>query len=336
MIAYFVTWTILLTHSASALPGLQGVTTQDACSPLSNIVDQLKTYSTATGFCQSVLATTFTVSASSCHSTHTTHLRTTTPQASISRSPLFSYPTPEVFHQFPDVEVNDACKCLGIPPTAIPTRTTTHTPTTTLTACTTPPPCVNAVLQWAYYHFGEGPVIPKNSNLSDYNIDVAALKYTTPNVTGTTTYVNVNHTGNETPVDIYGNLEISDYFALDHRGYLYAETTGTYAVTLLNTDDVAYFWYNTTAYTGWNVTNWDMYTDFESTDSLHVDLVAGQYLPIRLVFANAQGGASLPFSITAPDGSIVLDKNSTASSSIVQYSCDRVIAPEFPSFDHEA
>ncbi|PYH76280.1 hypothetical protein BO82DRAFT_436728 [Aspergillus uvarum CBS 121591] len=189
---------------------------------------------------------------------------------------------------------------------------------------------------WAYYHFGEGAVIPYNSNLSDYNIDVAALKSTPPNITGTTSYVYVNHTGNETPVDIYGNLKVPDYFALNHRGYLYAETTGTYAVTLVNTDDVAYFWYNTTAYTGWNVTNWDMYTDFETADSLHIDLVAGQYLPIRLVFANAQGTASLPFSITAPDGSIVLDANSTASPFIVQYSCDRVTAPEFPSFGHEA
>lgn len=211
----------------------------------------------------------------------------------------------------------------------------TYTPTTTTTPCPTPPPCKNEGLQWAYYHFGEGNVIPYNSNGSNYNIDVSALKHTHPNTTGTTVYVNVNSTGASTPIDIYGHQETPDFFALNHRGYIYANTTGTYAVTLIEVDDVAYFWYNATAYAGWNVTNADIYGHFDSADSLHIDLVAGQYLPIRLVYANAQGAASLPFSITGPDGSVILGPNSTASPSIVQYSCDKVTAPKFPPFGYE-
>lgn len=246
-----------------------------------------------------------------------------------------AYPSPEALFQGPDAKLRDACECLAIPSTDISTRTVTYTPTTTTTTCPTPAPCHIEGLQWAYYHFGEGDVIPVDTNGSDYNIDVSALKHTQPNVTGTTVYVNVNSTDASTPIDIYGHQEIPDFFALNHRGYLYANITGTYAVTLVNTDDVSYFWYNETAYEGWNITDADMYNNYDDAESAHIDLVAGDYLPIRLIYANAQGAASLSFTITAPDGSEILGPNSTASPYIVQYSCDMMTAPEFPPFGQE-
>ena len=69
---------------------------------------------------------------------------------------------------------------------------------------------------------------------------------------------------------------------------------------------------------------------------MFLPLVAGNYYPIRLMWANAQGRAVFDFYVTAPDGAVVLNKDTAESISIVQFSCDGVTAPPSPPFGQEA
>lgn len=64
-------------------------------------------------------------------------------------------------------------------------------------------------------------------------------------------------------------------------------------------------------------------------------LEAEEYLAFRIVFGQAQGAAVFQFSVTAPDGTVILDSNTEDSPYLVQYSCDGTTAPEFPAFGSE-
>ena len=90
------------------------------------------------------------------------------------------------------------------------------------------------------------------------------------------------------------------------------------------------------AYTGWDRSNAVQELGYgESPTSFQVVLTEGQYVPIRIVWANAQGGASFYYSIVAPDGTVLLDDGTGPSDAIVQYSCDGVTAPPYEPFGSE-
>jgi hypothetical protein len=64
-------------------------------------------------------------------------------------------------------------------------------------------------------------------------------------------------------------------------------------------------------------------------------LVAGQYYALRIMYANAQGDADFGYSITAPDGTVIVDASTGASIDIVQFSCDGTTAPPYAPFGSE-
>lgn len=66
-----------------------------------------------------------------------------------------------------------------------------------------------------------------------------------------------------------------------------------------------------------------------------MDLTAGNYYPIRIVFGQAQGAAAFQMTVTAPDGTTFLGPDSGASPYLVSFSCDSVTAPSFPPFGSE-
>ncbi|KAJ5613347.1 hypothetical protein N7510_006541 [Penicillium lagena] len=334
---------LLATYTASAVGNpLVGPVDIVECLLVEVVVQVLDACSTATQFCESLLAPTITVSTtttatySSCDYTYTP--QPTTTSAPTSKKSTTPCPTPKALEEFADWQITEACRCLHIPSTDIPTITATKTSTTTTTLCPVPTSCGNEGVQWAYYYFGEGNVLPYHNGGENYMFDVTALKDTTPDATGTTVYVAESGTSYGPTIDIYGTQQTFDYFALNQRGYIYAETTGTYVFTITNIDEVAYSWDNTTAYSGWDESNFEAYTSDNSPTTGNIysmDLLSGQYFPIRIVSANAQGASNLQISITAPDGSVILGPNSSASPYIVQYSCDGTSAPLYPPFGSE-
>lgn len=128
----------------------------------------------------------------------------------------------------------------------------------------------------------------------------------------------------------------SDYFVLNHRGYIYAQQTGTYTFSVGSVDDAVCAWVGALAYTGWVRANDNLDAAiFIPYPTYSVDLVAGQYYPIRIVFGQAQGAASFEMTVTAPDGTSFLGGSTGASPYLVQFSCDGVTAPAYASFGQE-
>lgn len=142
-----------------------------------------------------------------------------------------------------------------------------------------------------------------------------------------------------TELSIYGSSQTfnSEYFSLNHVGYIFAQVTGTYTFTLSNVDDIVFLWHGDKAISGWTRGNADVTAIYSvlPTSSGTVDLVQGQYLPFRIVFGNAQGAIKFTVQLAAPDGTVILDSNTQDSKFLVQYSCDGVAAPVFPAFGSE-
>lgn len=126
------------------------------------------------------------------------------------------------------------------------------------------------------------------------------------------------------------------FFTLDHRGYFFAPTAGSYTFTLANIDDIALLWTDTIAQAGWTRANADVTATFtnnrNSGASFSVTLAQGQYLALRIIFANAQSAYGFDFAVTDPYGDFIVNSAMSTDPSpyLVQYSCDGTTAPPFP------
>lgn len=87
------------------------------------------------------------------------------------------------------------------------------------------------------------------------------------------------------------------------------------------------------AYSGWDNTNYNILADASNTatKSITFTAVAGQYIPFRVQYGNAGSTYAFSVAITAPDGTVLVSGTVQASNYIVQFSCDGVTAPPFPS-----
>lgn len=141
-------------------------------------------------------------------------------------------------------------------------------------------------------------------------------------------------------ISVYGSSDTfySDYFTLDHKGYLFAVVSGTYTFTISNVDDIALLWLGPAAYSGWTRSNANLVVPINTNPgvgSTTITLVEGQYLPIRIMFGQGQGYAKFQLSVTAPDGTAFLNSNTVNSPYIIQNSCDGVLAPAYPAWGSE-
>lgn len=134
----------------------------------------------------------------------------------------------------------------------------------------------------------------------------------------------------------------ANYFALNHRGYIYAALTGAYTFSFFGVDDAVWLWVGPTAYSGWTRANADLTVTFQfenpyrpASGSRLIQLTHGQYYPLRIMFAQTYGEAVFQFTVTAPDGTEFLSSDSAGSDYLVQYSCDGTTAPQFPPFGSE-
>ncbi|KAJ5807726.1 hypothetical protein N7474_008995 [Penicillium riverlandense] len=194
----------------------------------------------------------------------------------------------------------------------------------------------NAGLEWAYYQ-NPFTII---SDPAYSNFDPSFLKNTTPIYNSSTTYIGLEVSSDSNDISIYGSTETFSpyYFVINHRGYIYAETGGTYTLTTDNDDDIMLAWLGSAAYSGWDRANANMTYDISVNTgpmSVSAELVKGQYYPIRLVYAQAPGRVIFNATLTSPSGEIILGQNTAASPSVVQYSCDGITAPLYPPFGQE-
>ncbi|KAG5745207.1 hypothetical protein H9Q69_008446 [Fusarium xylarioides] len=220
--------------------------------------------------------------------------------------------------------------------------TTTEEATTTTGAaqCPTPSACNNLGFDWAYY---SNPA--QNTDTTYSSFVPQSFKQTNPSYVGTTRQIGglFQPSSGAQSGPIYGSTQDLDldYFALNHHGYLYSCDAGTYKFDIPYANDAVYLWLGAKAYAGWSAGNADAKALYNQPDHIagsahfEIDLPAGQYIPIRFVYGQAQYGGGFTFTVTAPNGQILVGNDVTASPYIVQYSCDGIQAPQYPPFGQE-
>jgi hypothetical protein len=220
------------------------------------------------------------------------------------------------------------------------TTTTEATSTTAGPAlCATPISCGNLGFDWAYY---SNPA--QNTDTTYSSFHPASFKRTVPIFVGTTRQIGglYNAPGTDPVGPIYGSSDLAlDYFALNHHGYMYACEAGTYKFDIPYANDAVYLWIGAKAYAGWTEGNADAKALYNQPDhiagraSFEIDLPASVYIPIRIVYGQAQYGGGFTFTITSPSGKILVDSDVASNPFIVRYSCDGVSAPQYPPFGAE-
>ena len=158
----------------------------------------------------------------------------------------------------------------------------------------------------------------------------------TPSISGfQNTVCPYDYSGNTT---IYGNTTSfpCQQFSVNHRGYFYVYQTGLWTINITNVDDAAILWTGNIAQANWTKPNADisLWSDQNSgsgkgSGSRQYSWTQGQYVPIRIVYANANNDATYFVRIIDPDGNTAVDTLSGASSYVVQYSCDGTSAPPY-------
>ncbi|KAF5641638.1 GLEYA adhesin domain protein [Fusarium sp. NRRL 52700] len=223
------------------------------------------------------------------------------------------------------------------------TTTTEEATTTTTTGaaqCPTPSACDNLGFNWAYYN---NPA--QNTDTTYSSFVPQSFKQVPPVFAGTTRQIGglfQPSSGAETG-QIYGSTQSFplDYFALNHNGYLYTCDAGTYKFDIPYANDAVYLWIGQFAYIGWSSGNANAKALYNQPDHIagtahfEVDLPAGQYIPIRFVYGQAQYGGGFTFTVTGPSGQVLVSNDVTASPYIVRYSCDGILAPAYLPFGSE-
>ncbi|THY62274.1 hypothetical protein D6C97_03248 [Aureobasidium pullulans] len=275
---------------------------------------------------------------------------------------------PSVLSGYSCDDVSSACSCYGISsisqtPTSTATvtsgiqqtdaivQTTTESITVTVISSSTsyipqtstvlycPRPssdCNNKGYLFAYY--GNEPY---GNDVA--NMDATYTKQMTPTYNSTTNQ-GVGIYGSEwSSVSLYGSSQMysDNYFYLSHKGYFFAQVTGYYNFTIKDADDIAYVWMGDAAYSGWTggpsggnyVAKARCCWPPENTNTTTYWMEAETYVPFRIVLGQQDGSTSLGLTITAPDGTVIL-QTGKESDYVVQYSCDGT-APPFPDWGYE-
>ncbi|EPS41747.1 hypothetical protein H072_4343 [Dactylellina haptotyla CBS 200.50] len=218
---------------------------------------------------------------------------------------------------------SSACECIGVTATG---TTYIHVPTETVwvepTIAPTPDiSCGNAGLEVAIYNN------PYTEFSDGYPSFIPESFKTNPQPYGNSTADSMGlHTGAEVANPHGLTPATADVYTLNYRGYFYAPKTADYTLLVTDADDIALFWAGTTARTGWVRDNSDGITTFSSSPipgQKTFSLTAGQYFPIRVMYANRGGPGKYTFQIfDATDPSLSYVAYGASSPYLISRSCD--------------
>ena len=138
---------------------------------------------------------------------------------------------------------------------------------------------------------------------------------------------------------IYDSTRASgEYVTVNHRGYLFTHQAGEYTFSIPPGDDITLVWVGSKAYSGFTRANADVIRSYGTAAPLDFKQTfqQGEYVPIRIIYANAAGPGTFVAEIKAPDGTVIIGAGTTKESPyLIQYSCDRVEAPKFSPYGSE-
>ncbi|KAK6352308.1 hypothetical protein TWF730_009138 [Orbilia blumenaviensis] len=152
-------------------------------------------------------------------------------------------------------------------------------------------------------------------------------------------YANFHPYGMAAKVFTYSNNTKGVEYVLNHRGYFYAPKAETYSFRISSANDGAWVWVGEKARLTWTRENADAKSVREGgmgpADTFNIELAAGSYTPIRIMFANGLKIGNFRFSIKDSTGTTYATTGSQ-SEYLVSYSCDRPQeVPKFVAFGAE-
>lgn len=205
------------------------------------------------------------------------------------------------------------------------------------------------MIPWAYYEFAQAPTqnattpghVPfheldaaGNTWANDFFLPEVALSGQSPTGTGKTDTITLpNNCAGNKPV-IYGQTEPgnSTYFVVQHLAYFHPAKTGTYTFTTPQVDDALYLWLGPNAVSGYTAANANNIWQSEGpyTADYTYTATAGDYIPMRLLFVQAQDCGFFNFYARDPDqGTVVAGQQNIQNNQLLWDCTGSNVAPPF-------
>ncbi|KAH7309042.1 GLEYA domain-containing protein [Stachybotrys elegans] len=118
------------------------------------------------------------------------------------------------------------------------------------------------------------------------------------------------------------------YMVLQHIGYFRPALSGTYTFAFSGVDDAVFLWLGNNAVSGFSNgeagnANLDInFYDPGRSGSFSGDFVAGTYWPYRILYVNAQGCGAFDFTLTDPEGVVVVSNSVSNQRDELTQGCD--------------
>lgn len=219
------------------------------------------------------------------------------------------------------------------------TRSVTATTTYAAASIAAPSLCGNQGMEYAV--FANNPTY-QTSGSGNYNPEF--MKARSAGGTWTTRYYNSTYdtisgadnfcpSGESEVGQIYGIQTTFNCreFSIVHRLYMFAYMSGTWRIEVTSIDDQVLTWVGAKAQSGWTKANADTNRYYGQTTSwLWINVVAGQYYPVRIAFGNYGGGASYFAAFYDPTNNVAFTTDTRNSPYILRRSCDGTTAAPFP------
>lgn len=170
------------------------------------------------------------------------------------------------------------------------------------------------------------------------------VKSTRPIATGIGNYIGEDN-ANGAQVSIYGTTRDPSTLVIANTFYLYAgRGTGYYSFTIPYTDDIEFVWVGSKALSGWTRANADLMQFWSSSSATQTPvtiaffLTFGTYTPVRVHWGNGGGIGSMQFTVTAPDGQVIISSSGNGgllTPNAVTSPCNSTLGAAFPAFGAE-
>ncbi|KAF5570813.1 agglutinin 2 [Fusarium phyllophilum] len=199
--------------------------------------------------------------------------------------------------------------------------------------------CDNAGLEYAIYthnYYNSEPPYLSSFNAESFNTRL-------PTFTGLTDRIGTQELGGGTSGNPYAlqsiyplsPIQTWQYKVVNHRPFLYAPISGVYTIIVPYSDEITLVWFGNKAMTSWTRSNADLEQGYSwgpsASKTYKIQLTAGTYTPFRLLWANAQGDYGMIATVTASDGTVIVDGSGSKNDYFVRFTCDH-LSLSFPSF----
>ncbi|KAL6863850.1 proteinase inhibitor [Trichoderma novae-zelandiae] len=164
-----------------------------------------------------------------------------------------------------------------------------------------------------------------------------AVQGQVPDFTGLTTTLGIQERCPPELGNVYGTeTDPLDYTIVQHIGYFVPQVAGTYTLTAAaaTLDQSLYVWFGADAQAGYTNTNADLVADANWLTGSNIDLYVvaaadvGTYIPMRILWVNAQDCGQFDLTITGPGGATLVSRGQATADG--QFVTNCAISPDIP------